>query len=697
MWKIAFSFLPFARVYFFAQNMESPSKKANKAKNFVELTEDNNEKKEKEIAAHSNSNSKDEPEVMNRDSIQWDQQKLTNRPPSPERSITVDFAGTRISKFSKMESVRPQRMHFKLHGRTTASSVEIKRPVKAIYAVFGFFKVLFREIKIFLKDSWLTCIGICVASLLALTMYILESGGIELSYKNYPVLNWSIVAIVAVLIFLGFKLIEAIAFWCLQLLSFTSLWPIWLFLSSLKGYLSVFITAVTVGILWEVLDLPYYDELTVIKDIWTGIVVLDLIFMIRQLLLTSIFWGAESKAFLERSQEAHFYHWCIKQLCTPNIEKGYHSTGVKHHTFEDETKKNPRDWKHISDLHMEEEWVLPTIAYSAALNGEKFAHYLFVHIDSMAKGHLEYRDFLRFFEEEDASKIFYEFASGEGTEKETALIEEEDITLIKITEEVFKKAFSRIREHRTSLSADIQSSNHASSIMRSAVNFASWILVPIVFSTVLGTSASTIIVTLTSLLVSFSFAFGSSISKVVESAYFLFVVKPYKVGDRIAFWDGSAYSSTYIVTEINLMTTQVRSLDMKLLILPNHNLTSNGILNMNRMKATANQVFQFIIDMHTSQDRIETLKTRISDYLHLHKSDWKPKTFGMFYDSIEDSRGIKMAIYIDTRFPWQDGRSNYCARSEFIKFLRIQLSELQITAHLAPQPVIISQQIPKFL
>jgi small-conductance mechanosensitive channel len=617
--------------------------------------------------------------------IDWNETK-----PSPERSATVNLAGTRISKLERKNSLKPERMHFKLHGRTTASSIEIQKPYKMVYGFIGMIKVILRLAYRFLKDNWLIVLAMCVTSVLALIMYVLELGGIELLYKNFPLVNWFVVATVAGMIYLGFRIIESLAFWVLHILTYTALWPIWFFLNSLKGYLAVFVTSVTVGILWEVFDLPYYDELTVIKDIWTGIVVLDVIFMVRQLLLTSIFWESESKAFLERSEEAHFYHWCIKQLCKPHREKGYHSSGAKHPTFLEETQKKPKHWiQRLSKLQVEKEWVLPTVAYSAALNGEKFVHYLFIHIDSMNKGYLEFKDFLRFFEEEDAKKIFYEFARGEGSEKENAVIEEEAVDNIRISEDIFKKAFKRIHEHRTSLSADIQSSNNASSMVRSAVIFASWILIPIVFSAVLGTNASTIIVTLTSLLVSFSFAFGSSISKIVESAYFLFVVKPYKVGDRIAFWDGNSYSDSYIVLEMNLMTTIVRSLDMKVLVLPNHSLTSRAVVNMNRLKASACQKFFFIVDMHTSQDLIDQLKSRIQDYLHLHKSDWKPKSFGMFYDDIVDSRGIKIAMYIDTRFVWQDGASNYSARSGFIKFLRIQLSELGITASMTPQPVVL--------
>lgn len=621
------------------------------------------------------------PERPSRPSLASSDPEHDGRAPGPHGIEIARFGTLTKTRTIKPESVYHRRssMEFGDRKRCGVCRAGFKTLCNGLNAV----------IKDYFRDNRFTFLTLFVFGILAMIMYLLKLSGIVIYYKSRNVFNVSIVAICICLLYLLIRIAELIVFFFIDLLSGTVLWPLWYYLSSLKGYLAVFATAITSGLIWKTMGLPYYDEIVALESLWMCVILSVILFIIRQLALNSVFWNIESKSYQDRCEEAQFYDWSIKRLCQSLHDL---KDGPSLLTFaEENVSRSHNVWNKIYLLRAEKEWILPTLLDTDAgniANKDKFAYNLFIHIDSMSKGYLEFNDFVRFMHEKDAITIFYDFAKGAATEKDNARLDEEERDRIHISFEVFNAAFHRIKENRRMLASEIRSSNHASYFLRRVMNVVSWFFLPFLFSAVLQTDFTTLALTTTSLLVSFSFAFKTTVARFFESAYFLFVSKPFKLGDRVAIWRGSSYE-TCIVYDVNLMTTSLRTLDAKIIVFPNFVLASENILNYN-VCPTATMKIVLQMDVRTPPEILKTFRDRVENYFVQNKTDWKPKTFSFYFDDIVEARMIQMSIWVVMRYRWQEAASVFPARSKLMEFLKDQVLDLGITVSMSPQPYIVN-------
>ena len=84
---------------------------------------------------------------------------------------------------------------------------------------------------------------------------------------------------------------------------------------------------------------------------------------------------------------------------------------------------------------------------------------------------------------------------------------------------------------------------------------------------------------MTTLIVSFSFIFGNTLRTILESALFIFIVRPYSINDRIELRN---HDDEYEVHSIQLLTTTLRQNNNKLVIIPNSQMLTCEITNLSR-------------------------------------------------------------------------------------------------------------------
>lgn len=188
---------------------------------------------------------------------------------------------------------------------------------------------------------------------------------------------------------------------------------------------------------------------------------------------------------------------------------------------------------------------------------------------------------------------------------------------------------------------------------------------------------------MSSLLIATSFALGTSISRMVESSYFLLATKPFNVGDRIIL-EGSP--TIYIVSTIQLITTTVRTLDNKIVFLPNHVLASSTIINLNRHPVST-IIIPLQVGFDTSLAQLEGLKPKISEFIKVNKKVWKPSSLEIFYDSIQEQNRLRFDIWVESYYKHQEGLRLYRAKNDLLLHILKCLKELGITYSLPTQPL----------
>lgn len=123
-------------------------------------------------------------------------------------------------------------------------------------------------------------------------------------------------------------------------------------------------------------------------------------------------------------------------------------------------------------------------------------------------------------------------------------------------------------------------------------------------------------VTLSSVILAFTFVFGASIRRAYENVMFLFVVHPFDVGDRLLI-DGESY----IVYKMKLSTTIFEQGSGTKVWYPNDRLMLMPIFNQTRADC-ARESFEFAMDLTTPVQTFEAVHDAAERYIQQHSKDF---------------------------------------------------------------------------
>lgn len=123
-------------------------------------------------------------------------------------------------------------------------------------------------------------------------------------------------------------------------------------------------------------------------------------------------------------------------------------------------------------------------------------------------------------------------------------------------------------------------------------------------------------VTLSSVILAFTFVLGASIRRAYENVMFLFVVHPFDVGDRLLI-DGQIHT----VYKIKLSTTVFEQGDGTKVWYPNDKLAMVPILNQTRAEC-ARESFEFAMDLDTPVTTFEAVQKAAEEYIGRHGRDF---------------------------------------------------------------------------
>jgi small-conductance mechanosensitive channel len=239
--------------------------------------------------------------------------------------------------------------------------------------------------------------------------------------------------------------------------------------------------------------------------------------------------------------------------------------------------------------------------------------------------------------------------------RERQYMSESKLSGLKIYKQEFYVAIIRFAEERKKISNRLTDWHNLSDVLIS-VSTAIWVVVTaFILLLAFADNVVTFLLPMTTLLVSFSFIFGNTLRTVLESAIFVFVVRPYSVSDRIEL---RLHDDEYEVHSIQLLTTTLRSSTNKIIIIPNSVLLLQEITNLSRSSNAAYHI-PITLALDVQAQRIGELKAHLEQYTMQHPIEWQTRVVITLCNA-KNEKDMLTALFADVKVThnsdWINGR-----------------------------------------
>ncbi|EPQ54807.1 hypothetical protein GLOTRDRAFT_111417 [Gloeophyllum trabeum ATCC 11539] len=195
------------------------------------------------------------------------------------------------------------------------------------------------------------------------------------------------------------------------------------------------------------------------------------------------------------------------------------------------------------------------------------------------------------------------------------------------------------------------------------------------------------LVPLATIILGFSFIFGHSAQLLFESLIFIFSTHVFDVGDLVMIDDQPLF-----VREFGLFSTTFRRVDGQEIIAPNALLASAKLVHNMRRSNSMWETTNLMISYNTPLELIEQLRQRINNYVSQHNREWSG--CGVHIDKMEFQNAIHLIIAMEHRPNWQDWGGRWARRTEFMRYLKTALEELDLRYTMPVQPVLLPRGPP---
>lgn len=201
--------------------------------------------------------------------------------------------------------------------------------------------------------------------------------------------------------------------------------------------------------------------------------------------------------------------------------------------------------------------------------------------------------------------------------------------VIKIILKLIKKAFER-----TSIEVSVEQ------FLYSLIRVALYVVLAFLVASNCGVDAASIIALLGSAGVAIGLALQGSLSNVAGGVLIL-LMRPFRVGDYIV----DAAGNEGVVDEIQIIYTKLRTVDNKIVVLPNGNLANNSITNVTTSKTRRCDI---VVAIAYDSD-IKLAKEVIMEVLKNDPDSLKDNDMNVFVDKLaESSINLGVRCWFDT-------------------------------------------------
>ncbi|KAL7571640.1 hypothetical protein ACA910_011176 [Epithemia clementina (nom. ined.)] len=183
------------------------------------------------------------------------------------------------------------------------------------------------------------------------------------------------------------------------------------------------------------------------------------------------------------------------------------------------------------------------------------------------------------------------------------------------------------------------------------------------------------LVSVTSLLVSISFALGPSVSKYVEGVLLIAARRPYDLGDRIIITDSNSLTNpgvaeSWFVEDINLWATTLRyARTNEVSTINNSAIAASRIVNCNR---SPNAIVQFVFITNIAilnGTKIDEFREALERYVKENPRTWEAVAYVRHDEYDADWEKIFIRISVRHRSSWQDAARILQNRGQLHRFV----------------------------
>ncbi|CAI9758019.1 unnamed protein product [Fraxinus pennsylvanica] len=282
-------------------------------------------------------------------------------------------------------------------------------------------------------------------------------------------------------------------------------------------------------------------------------------------------------------------------------------------------------------------------------------------------------DLMRFVREDEASKARLLF---EGANENKG-----------ISKRALKNWVVNAYRERRALALSLNDTKTAVNKLHQILNALVGVVIVIIWLLILKVATTHFFIFLSSQLILVVFVFGNTCKTTFEAIIFLFVMHPFDVGDRVEI-----DKVQMVVEELNILTTVFLRFDNQKIYYPNSVLSTKFIGNYYRSPGMRDEI-DFVIHISTPEDKIATMKERITRYAENRSDHWYPAPLVVIKD-MENMNTLKWSVWPSHTINHQDMGERWSRRTLLVQEMVKIFRELDIECRLLPHDVNVRNMPP---
>jgi small-conductance mechanosensitive channel len=251
-----------------------------------------------------------------------------------------------------------------------------------------------------------------------------------------------------------------------------------------------------------------------------------------------------------------------------------------------------------------------------------------------------------------------------------------------LTESGLTKVFAKVFNLGESLSQVASAWVDLSSGLKAVCDAVLFFILMIVCAIIYGVAWQTLLVTTSATLVSVSAAFTTALQRLVLSLSFIFLSKPYEVGDCVAI---EKHEPFFWVDSISVMTTQFRTPHNRKFMFPNWKLSGLAVYNLSRNRISKLDIF-FDMSFDVPHNALKRLKRDIIDFFKKNADTYSPDFWFIVSDAYPGHK-LVLQIRFGAKNAFEFPLMIATRKSDFLNFLRDKFVEHGITYKPIKEPV----------
>lgn len=142
------------------------------------------------------------------------------------------------------------------------------------------------------------------------------------------------------------------------------------------------------------------------------------------------------------------------------------------------------------------------------------------------------------------------------------------------------------------------------------------------------------------------------------------------------------------VREFGLFSTTFTRVDGQEIVAPNALLANSKLVHNLRRSNSMWETTNLMVSFDTPLENIETLRRRLEDYVNDDKNRREWSGVALNIEKMEFQNAIHLIVAMEHRPNWQDWGGRWARRTQFMRFLKGVLEELDMRYTMPIQPVL---------